>query len=284
MKRTIAVASGKGGAGKTTVAVGLALALADRGEKVRLLDCDVEEPNCHVQLGVSPISTEAAYVLVPEVDADRCDGCGACAKACRFHCLAVIKHDVLVFSQLCHACGACFHACPQGAIREVPRQLGVVRSLMAGELSLVDGLLDVGEAMASPLIRQVRERGLLVGTTILDGPPGTSCSLMAAVADADYALLVAEATPFGLHDLDMASEAVRQLGVPISVVLNRSMGEELASRSFLAARNLPLLGSLPDDRQVAECAARGGVPYRDMPAFRTAIRDLLDRLLEAMES
>lgn len=283
MKRTIAVVSGKGGAGKTTVAVGLALALADRGEKVRVLDCDVEEPNCHVQLGVSPICMEAAHVLVPEVDTERCDGCGACARACRFHALAVVKKDVLVFSQLCHACGACLHACPQSAIHEVPRQLGVVRSLLAGDLSLVDALLHVGEAMASPLIRQVRERGLGVGTTIVDGPPGTSCSLMAAVTDVDHVLLVAEPTPFGLHDLAMASEAVRQLSVPCSVVLNRTVGEEAEALALLVEQGLPLLGCLPDDRRVAECAARGGVPHRDVPAFRAAIRGLLDRLLEVVE-
>lgn len=279
MKPTLAVASGKGGAGKTTVAVGLALALADRGQSVRLLDCDVEEPNCHVQLGVSPAVAEPATVRVPEVDTARCDGCGACARACRFHSLAVVRKQVLVFSQLCHACGACFYACPQGAIREVPRRIGLVRQVQAGAVTLVDGLLDVGEAMASPLIRQVRLREAVAGITILDGPPGTSCSLLAATGGADHVLLVAEATPFGLHDLALASEAVRLLGLPVSVVLNRCRGEETAAQAFLAERNLPLAGSLPEDRRVAECAARGGIPYRDVPGFGAAMRDLLARLL-----
>ncbi len=279
MKRTFAVASGKGGAGKTTVAVGLALALADRGQSVRLLDCDVEEPNCHVQLGVSLTATEPATAPVPEVDTACCDGCGACAQACRFHSLAVVRKQVLVFPQLCHACGACLYACPQGAIREVPRRIGLVRQAEAESITLVDGLLDVGEAMASPLIRQVRQREAGTEVTILDGPPGTSCSLLAATGGADHVLLVAEATPFGLHDLALASEAVRLLGLPVSVVLNRCRGTAADAQAFLAERDLPLAGCLPEDRRVAECAARGGTPYREVPGFGAAMRDLLARLL-----
>jgi MinD superfamily P-loop ATPase len=282
VKRTIAVASGKGGAGKTTVAVSLALALADRGEAVRLLDCDVEEPNCHVQMAARLTCQEDAHVLVPEVDAERCNGCGACARACRFNALAVLKTEVMVFSQLCHACGACLHACPQGAVREVPRKFGMVRQFDAGELSLVDGQLDVGEAMASPLIEQVRERALAIGTTVLDGPPGTSCSMVSTVADADCAVLVAEATPFGLHDLAMAAEAVHYVDVPVHVILNRVMDDTEEALAFLDERGLRLLGSLPDDRRVAECAARGGLPYRDVLSFGREIRHLRDRLLEVM--
>jgi MinD superfamily P-loop ATPase len=281
VRRTIAIASGKGGAGKTTVAVSLALALADEGEAVRLLDCDVEEPNCHVQLGASLICTEDAHVLVPEVDAEACDGCGACGRACRFNALAVLKGEVLVFPQLCHACGACLHACPQGAISEVPRVLGQLRQFRADALTLVDGQLNVGEAMATPLIGQVRERALGIGTTVLDGPPGTSCSLVATVERADYVLLVAEATPFGLHDLGMAAEATRHLGAPMGVVLNRYSGER-GALDFLAGNGLDLLHCLPEDRQVAECAACGEIPYRMVPAFRGEVQCLLERLREAM--
>jgi len=283
VKQTTAVASGKGGAGKTTVAVSLALALADRGEEVCLLDCDVEEPNCHVQLNATPVSQEVANVLVPLVDKERCDGCGRCARACRFNALAVLKDDVLVFSQLCHGCGACYYACPRGAIREVDRELGVVRQLDADGLQLIDGKLNVGEAMAAPLITQVRRRAPGTGTTVLDGPPGTSCSMVASVEGADYAVLVAEATPFGLHDLGMAAEATRHLGVSLSVVLNRTLGDDAEAMAFLEENNLSLLGCIPDDRRIAECAARGGIPYRDVPSFAEGIREILDRLLEVTQ-
>ncbi len=84
----ITVASGKGGTGKTTFTVNLAYALAQRGDRVRLLDCDVEEPSDH--LFVQPKFSEERPVVVPRPvwDKTKCTACGRCAEACNYNAIA----------------------------------------------------------------------------------------------------------------------------------------------------------------------------------------------------
>lgn len=209
----IAVASGKGGTGKTTVATGLAVTLSSRGVPVRVLDCDVEEPNAHLFLRPELSFSREVTVLVPEVDEDACTGCGVCGEVCAFHAIVPIGEGVLLFPELCHACGACSLLCPEKAIREVPRAIGVLESGVAGPggaIGFAHGRLDVGEAKAPPVIAAVTALAdVPTGeVTIIDAPPGTSCPVIAAVRGADLVMLVAEPTPFGVHDLRLAVEMV----------------------------------------------------------------------------
>jgi MinD superfamily P-loop ATPase len=271
----IAVASGKGGTGKTTVAAGFAIVIG----RCQLLDCDVEEPNAHLFLRPRITQTAAVTIPVPEVDQERCNLCGRCGDACQFHAIAVMGKQVLVFPELCHGCGACTLACPEEAIREVPRQVGVVESGKATKISFVHGRLNVGEPMATPVIRAVKAHLDNKRLTIIDAAPGTACPVVEAVKGSDFCLLVTEPTPFGLSDLRLAVEVMEKLAVPCGVVINRSGEGDEATETFCATKQLPLLGRIPFDRAIAEAYAHGRHPVYAVPELGRQLEQILDRAL-----
>ncbi|WP_027718783.1 ATP-binding protein [Desulfovirgula thermocuniculi] len=275
----VAVASGKGGTGKTTVSTSLALVAAEKG-KVCFLDCDVEEPNAHIILKPRLSGQEAVRVRVPVIEQERCTLCGRCADVCAFHALVVLPQEVMVFSPMCHGCGGCWHLCPAGAIHPGWREIGQMEEGECGKIRFVHGRLKVGEAMSPPLIRAVKQRAQAGALNIVDAPPGTSCPVVAAVEGADFCLLVTEPTPFGLHDLELAWEMVSQLGIPCGVVVNRSDGRDEPVEEFCRTRNLPLLMRLPLDRDVARGYARGIPPIAVHPAWKGHFRELLHAISE----
>lgn len=262
----IAIASGKGGTGKTTVAVHLAATLLFQKRAVQYLDCDVEEPNGHLFLKPTIESSESVGIPVPAIDAARCIACGKCAEACEFNAIAMLKKP-LVFPELCHGCGACTLVCPVGAIRENPRAIGVAETGRAGSIRFAQGRLNVGEPMAPPLIRAVKARRLPDAVALYDSPPGTSCPVVATVRGADFVVLVTEPTPFGLHDLTLAVATLRPLGRPLGVVVNRA-DDDRRVQEYCQAENLPVLAELPDDRRVAEIYARGELLFDRLPDWR----------------
>ncbi len=272
----IAVASGKGGTGKTTVAVSLARV---HDGPVLLADCDVEDPDARLFLQGSTLGLEVVSVPVPTVDRDRCDGCGACSRVCRFHAIVVPSDHSLVLPELCHGCGACVEACPNAAIRETGRRIGTVETFEAGHVVLVEGRLDVGVAKAVPLVRAVRDRIAGSLPAILDAPPGTSCPVVATLRGADCALLVAEPTPFGLHDLRLAVEMARKVGVPFGVVINRAGTGDGGVHSFCRGEGIPVLLEIPDDRRIAEAYSRGEILVEAFPEHRRAFQGLLARVI-----
>lgn len=278
----LAIASGKGGTGKTTVAVNLARVLSDAGQTVLYLDCDVEEPNGHIFLKPQITATEPVGIPVPVVDEKKCTGCRKCAEVCQYHAIAVLEKP-LVFAELCHGCGGCALACPQGAIREVSRPIGVVESGRADGVAFVQGRLNVGEPMAPPLIRAVKKKVIADGVAIMDAPPGTSCPVVATVRDADYVLLVTEPTPFGLNDLRLAVEMIRQLGVPHGVVINRADSGDGRVRDFCEAETIPVLLEIPDDRRVAEAYSRGDMAVRVLPEWSDSMLKLWGQVKAATE-
>ncbi len=252
----VAVASGKGGTGKTTVATSLALAVAKKG-KVQFLDCDVEEPNGHLFMKPTWVRKKPVTVLVPQVDLAKCTFCGRCAEVCAFHALVVLPADVLIFPGLCHSCGGCWHLCPEGAITPVPQEIGWLEEGKAGEINFVHGRLKVGVAISPPLIQAVKDCRSPEAAVIADVPPGTSCLVIKAVEGADFCLLVTEPTPFGLHDLKLAAGMIRELNVPGGVVINRSNGKDEDVERFCRREGLPLLLKLPLEREIAVGYARG---------------------------
>jgi MinD superfamily P-loop ATPase len=277
----ISVASGKGGTGKTLVATSLALSLCDEC-KVQLLDCDVEEPNANILLHLVVKQSQPVYVPVPKVDQTKCTYCGKCAEVCAYNAIAVIKEKVLVFPELCHGCGACSYLCPESAITEEEREVGIVERGDSRNLELVQGKIAIGEAMAPPVIREVKKSLEPANIAIIDVPPGTSCPVVEAVKGSDFCLLVTEPTPFGLNDLSLAVEVVRKLGISCGVVINRvGIGSEGVDR-YCDREGIPILLRIPLDRDIAMLYSRGIPLIEGMPRWREEFlrlfRDIKDMI------
>jgi MinD superfamily P-loop ATPase len=275
----IAVASGKGGTGKTTIAVSLAMAAASFGTTVQYLDCDVEEPNGYIFLKPQIHSRFPAIVLLPKVIEDKCNGCGDCADICAYNAIAVVKENVLIFPELCHACGACSLFCPRDAIVEISRPVGTIEIGEGGGIAFVQGLLSIGQIMTPAVIAAVKGAAGDQEITLLDCPPGTSCPVIEAVRDADSVLLVTEPTPFGLHDLRLAVEMTRALEKPFCVVLNRyDLGDD-KTVAYCREENIPIVLSIPDDRRIAEAYARGEALTEALPSYAPVFIDAWEGLL-----
>ncbi len=275
----ISVASGKGGTGKTLVATSLAVSLKNE-YKVQLLDCDVEEPNDHVLLKPILTRSEAVCIPVPKIDEGKCTYCGKCAEVCAYHALVVFPKNVLVFSQLCHGCGACTYLCPEKAITEEMRGIGVVESGHADGIAFAHGKLNVGEAMATPVIRKVKEQTNREYVVIADVPPGTSCPVVESVKGSDFCILVTEPTPFGLHDLALAVETVRELDIPCGIVLNRAGIGDSGVEEFCHKENLPILLTIPLDMEIARNYSRGVTLVQGMPQWKEGFFRLFERIQE----
>ncbi len=273
-----AVASGKGGTGKTTVAVNLARVVPG---PVTLVDCDVEEPDAHLFLPGSVDSTVEVTAMVPRVDEGRCDFCGRCAQFCRFHALAVVSRVVMVFPELCHGCRGCSMVCPRKAITMTPQRVGGLTRRSFGEGgTLITGTLDVGSPRANPVIEAARAQADPAVLTLLDAPPGTSCPVEATLRGVDVVVLVTEPTPFGLHDLTLAVALLRLLALPFGVVINRARpGADLVSR-YCRGEGIPVWLELPEDRRFAEAGARGEVLSDVFPDVKAAFIGLARRLQE----
>lgn len=278
----ISVASGKGGIGKTLVATSLALSLKDK-QKVQLLDCDVEEPNDHIFL--KPVITErkTVNIMVPQVNEDKCTFCGRCAQVCAYHAIAVFPRNVLVFPHLCHGCGACSYLCPEKAISEEARGIGIVETGHSNGMDFVQGKLNVGEPMPTPVIRKVKERANHDGTVIIDVSPGTSCPVVESIRGSDFCLLVTEPTPFGLNDLILAVEMVKELRIPSGVVINRAGVGNRKVEEYCLKENIPVLLTIPLDTEIARLYSRGIALVEGMPQWQEGFRRLFDGIQEIVD-
>jgi MinD superfamily P-loop ATPase len=275
----IAVASGKGGTGKTTIAVGLALSL----ENVQFLDCDVEEPNAHIFLKPEITHTEWVNIPVPKVNEDRCNYCGKCAEICVYNAMAVIKERVLLFSELCHGCGGCRLLCPEDAMEEVNRPIGVLQKGKSGSISFTHGKLNLGEALAVPLVRAVKRTSLETHpnnnqVTIIDVPPGTSCPVIESVKGSDFCLLATEPTPFGLNDLVLAAEMLKKLKIPFGVVINRADVGDKKVDEYCKDEKIPILMRIPLDRDIAIAYSKGIPVIEAKPAYKGEFINLYSRI------
>ncbi len=279
----IAVASGKGGTGKSTVSTNLAYFLSKIYKDVALLDCDVEEPNCHIFMKPDFNYSQSVCVPIPEINAEKCIACGKCAEVCQYNALAFVKDKVLVFGELCHGCGSCKLICPAEAITETGREVGVVESGYAQGFNFVHGKSRIGEAMSPPLIKAVKKYGNEKDfkLQILDCPPGTSCPVIAAVDGADFVVMVTEPTPFGLYDLKLAVDVIRKIGLPFGVVINRSGENDKLIEDWAKEEDINILTKIPDDRKVAECYSKGELILRNMPEFKKYFEPLLNIVREA---
>jgi MinD superfamily P-loop ATPase len=277
----IAVASGKGGTGKTTVAVNLALSV-DSANPL-FLDCDVEEPNAALFLHPTLDNQEKVGILIPQVDEAKCTACGRCAEVCQFNAIAVVGQKVLIFPELCHGCGSCTLNCPEDAITEELNVTGVLESGPAGPIRFWQGVMNVGQAMATPIIHQLKERALdglpPDGLAIIDVSPGAACPVVEAVHGADFCLMVTEPTPFGLHDLRIVVEVIRdELYIPVGVVVNRDGVGDTGVDEYCATEGVPILMRIPLDRRIAEAYSEGVPLVEALPKYREKFAALYGRI------
>ena len=275
----IAIASGKGGTGKTTISTNLAYYLAGRNISVKYLDCDVEEPNGHLFLKPEITKKQPAFIPVPLIDESKCTGCGKCVQLCEYNALARLGKTVMVFSELCHGCGGCTLVCPVNAISEQKKEIGFVESGKSGKTGFVHGRLKIGEAMSPPLIRSVLEKKDKDSVNIIDAPPGTSCPVIASVKNTDFIVLITEPTPFGLNDLGLAIETTKTIGIPFGVVINRADKDNNDAEVFCKQRDVMILCEIPDDRSIAEAYSKGEMIIDAIPQ----LRNIYAKLWEAIQ-
>lgn len=274
---TIAVLSGKGGTGKTLVSVNLAAA----AEQAIYLDCDVEEPNGHLFFKPENLVEEQIPIKIPIVDQALCDGCRKCIDFCNFNALAYIKDKVVVFEEVCHSCGGCSLVCPQDAISEKDKIIGKIQSGKSGNVTVNTGILNIGVAAGIPIIDELlaanknAPKGL---TSLIDCPPGSDCSVMESIKDADYCVLVAEPTIFGVHNLTMVYDLVKLFNKPFGVVINKCLDGENLVDEFCAERGIKVLERIPYDNQLGRLSSNGMIAVRENPKFK----DMFSKLLETI--
>ncbi|MGM0440605.1 MAG: ATP-binding protein [Chlamydiota bacterium] len=274
----ITIASGKGGTGKTTLAVNLARALQDENYDVRLLDCDVEEPNDYLFIKPNFTSEEDVKVLKPVWDEEKCQGCEECVKACSYNALAKTPERLLIFNELCHSCGACSYVCPYGAIREVPTSIGKVQVCDEdSSLFFAHGILSVGESLAPKVVKAVKQHVGETSINIIDASPGVACPVVEAVDGSDVVLLVTEPTLFGLHDLKFAVSLTKKMGIPAGIVVNRSDGIDTLIADYAEDAQVPIVGRIPFKRAYAEEYSKGGILVDSFPSLKEQFMGIYDQ-------
>jgi MinD superfamily P-loop ATPase len=271
----ISIASGKGGTGKTTIACGLASVISNSV----YIDCDVEEPNGFLLLKPEIKKEEPTYKLIPKINSERCDFCNKCSEVCEFNALLNMKTEIYLFDELCHSCGACTYFCPHQAITEVKKETGKLRiGVTYNDVLFFDAFLRIGESSAAPLIKQVKNSYNGDRTVIIDSPPGTSCSMFEAVKDSDYCIIVTESTPFGLNDLKLAINVLKQINIPFGIIINKYDEYFYKLDEYIHDNRLTLLSKIPFRMDVAESYSRGELPTLIIEDYKRMILDLFEKV------
>jgi len=283
----IAIASGKGGTGKTTLATNLAVLIAET-ERVVLADLDVEEPNSGLFIKAKLLSEDVKYKMIPQWNEEACTLCGLCQEVCNFHAVIQLADQIMVFPELCHSCYACSELCPVAALPMKAYRMGTMRHYQSGNLNFIESRLDIGQEQAVPLIAQTNDfisdnfnDGHLV---LLDSPPGTSCPVIEATSEADYVILVTEPTPFGLHDLKLAVDTIRQMNKDFAVVINRDGAGDEQVLAYCKIENIKVLARIPDDRNVAELYSQGQLVYPEIAEFREELEKVYSHIQQIIDS
>lgn len=275
----LSVASGKGGTGKTTVATNLALSI----QNVQFLDCDVEEPNANIFLHAPIKEQENVSVSIPSIDKEKCDYCAKCAEFCAYHALAVVRSQVLIFPELCHSCGGCELVCPKQAIGWRERMIGRIEHGTVDNIDFYQGVLNVGESQAIPVIKALKAKLQHKKNIIIDAPPGTSCPVIESISGSDYCLLVTEPTPFGLHDLKLAVDVVRHIDIPFGVIINRDGIGDLRVEEYCRMGHIPVLLKIPEDKHIALLYSKGFSLVQEQSEWKERFHQMFHQLQDTVK-
>ena len=272
----IAVASGKGGTGKTTVATNLALSLGN----VQFIDCDVEEPNANIFLKAKINESEDVNVNYPNIIKNKCNYCGKCSEFCAYNAIAVVHSKVLVFPELCHSCLGCELVCPNDAIDWSNRSVGKIQHGQVNNIDFYQGVLNVGEIQAIPVIKSLKKRIKRDKNVIIDAPPGTSCPVIESINESDYCILVTEPTPFGFHDLKLAIEVVRHLKIQFGVIINRDGIGDNRVELYCQNENIPVLLKIPERKRIAYLYSKGISLVNESHEWHEMFGSVFDKIMQ----
>ncbi|MDP8231505.1 MAG: ATP-binding protein [Candidatus Zophobacter franzmannii] len=279
LKMKIAIASGKGGTGKTTVATNLAKYLSEN-RKVVLVDLDVEEPNSGLFLNGSLMNQKEMFKKIPNWESENCTLCGKCQSVCNFNAIMKLGENIMVFPELCHSCYACSELCPTQSLPMIPMKMGMLTEYKVEQLGFVGSKLDIGQEQAVPLIAQtldyVDEMYSDDYLKLYDAPPGTSCPVIEATKDADFIFLVTEPTPFGLHDMKLAVETMRELKKPMAVIINRYGIGDAEVEAYCKVEGIDIIANFPNQRYIAELYSQGKLIYPHVPEFKAELLKAAD--------
>lgn len=274
----IAIASGKGGTGKTLVSVNLAMTFSNMNVPVQLIDCDVEAPNDRLFIGSSDISSEPVHVPTPVIQPELCNLCGRCTRICEFNAMAKVKDKILIFPELCHSCGACEVVCPTGAIKEVSHRVGTIYSWQKDMVECYEGELGIGENASVAILNKLHKKISPQKVTILDSAPGAACPVVSVIHQADMVILVTEPTPFGLHDLKVAVELCRKMEKPFGVIINRSNIGDRRTIEYCESQGIQILSQIQHSRSIAECYSKGDVLIKELPLYQSIFKNIADSI------
>lgn len=276
----IAVLSGKGGTGKTLVSVNLAATAKESS----YIDCDVEEPNGHLFFKPQNIESDEISIKIPIVDQKLCNGCRKCVKFCKFNALAYLNRKPIVFNDVCHSCGGCMLLCSEKAISEKEKIIGEVQKGISENVTVVTGILNTGEASGIPIIKKLLSHDIEEKEfTFIDCPPGSACIVMESIKDADYCILVAEPTLFGVHNLNMAYELVKLFDKPYGVVLNKCLDEENPAEKFCKEKDIKILGKIPFDNELGTLNSNALISVRESVKYRDMFSSLLQNVTKEVQ-
>lgn len=277
----IAVLSGKGGTGKTFISVNLAAATP----KSIYIDCDVEGPNGHLFFKPEELTNKDVLVKVPYVNPELCDGCRKCVDFCKFNALAYIREKLIIFDDICHSCGGCILLCPQGALLGKDKIIGSIEKGVSDNVTVITGILIPGEPSGVPIIKELMEDSSTnSGLSIIDCPPGSSCMVMESIQDADYCILVAEPTIFGVHNLNMVYDLVRLFKKPLGVILNKSLDEENPAEEFCMENDIKILGKIHFDTELGIINSNGLIAIKENEKYKELFLDLVNKVTKEVEN
>ncbi|MFZ5941382.1 MAG: P-loop NTPase [Bacteroidota bacterium] len=279
----IAIASGKGGTGKTLVSTALFHSLMTNGRKVILADCDAEEPNACVFFETREEEKREVTQKVPVIATENCTFCGRCHEVCNYNAIFYLPPAgiIQVIEDLCHGCGACSWACKEGAISEKEVVLGKVSSFSTNNgYTLLEGRMKTGVFSPVATIKETVRKAALQDLEIilLDAPPGTSCPFIQTVAQAGYVILVAEPTPFGLSDLRQSVNTLKTMNIPFGVIINKAGLGDDRIKDYLKTEDIELLMEIPFSRKIAENYAGGKLLTETEPKWQPEFVNMFEHI------
>ncbi|HBE40674.1 MAG TPA: cobyrinic acid a,c-diamide synthase [Bacteroidales bacterium] len=280
----IAIASGKGGTGKTFVATNIFYTLMSNQIDAVLVDCDAEAPNAVAFFDVKLNSAIEVTHLVPVIDTNKCTFCGKCHEYCNYNAIFMLPPSKIinVIEDLCHGCGACSVACDYDAISEKPFPLGNVTSYSYNNsYSLIEARMNIGVMSPVSVIKAaIKQIKVQTGITVLDSPPGTSCPFIQTVEQSDYVILVTEPTPFGLSDLRQSVETLKAINKKFGVIINRAGLGNTRVQEYLDDENIPLLLEIPYKKEIAELYSTGKLVSESDPFFGQQLLAVVENILK----